>query len=469
MSIRSAPRAQSWRQMTFSAQFLLFGILVLLLGSLIIGLWAQQEIRQVVTRRTAAVAALYTNSFIAHHVQGLDSAGLDATSRAALDDHLAYAPLGDDLVAFKLWAREGILVYSTNSAEEGRRFELDDDLARAYQGTVVSHITDLEGPHNEAERPMGPHLLETYAPIYGTGTGDVIAVAEFYQSPDALLADIRAAQTRGWVIIAAATATMYLLLVGLARRASRLIETQRHALEGNVASLTELVRRNQRLQERMREAAGKNTAISEAYLHRISADLHDGPAQDVALALMRLQNVAEDRETGSGCEELESVQAALESALTDIRSLAGGLRMPDIEHLTPVETAQRAIREFERVAGDTVDLRCAPGVPDEVGLPIKITIYRILQEALANSFKHARGASRAVHLTSMDHTLALEITDDGPGFDPTLPMRGEALGLAGMRERVEVLGGRFGVMTGPELGTQLKVTLPLTTASSAND
>jgi len=447
-------------KMTFAGQFLVFGLGALLVGMLTIGMWLQREIRHVFTHRTAEVTALYADSFLAHHIQGLaGSSTLDVDTIAELDEHFLGTSLGDNFVTVKLWAGDGTIAYSTDIALIGRVYDIGSELERAFAGEVVSQITDLAGLENERERLVANSLIETYVPVLDEN-GEVMAVAEFYETPDALLADIESAQRRGWGILAIATAALYLALFGLVRRASRLIESQRTELEGNVSRLSNLLAQNQHLRGRMRGAAAKVTTLNERYLRRISADLHDGPAQDVALALLRMESL----DGGEGCStdprDLQTVQSALESAMADIRSIARGLRMPEIEQLSPAETVNRVIRDFERVAGTTVDVRLTD-VPAAAPLSVKITLYRILQESLANGFKHAPGASLTVTVATRDDALFLDISDDGPGFDPDDQPRDGSLGLAGMRERVEMLGGTFEIASLPNRGTRVQVWLPL--------
>jgi signal transduction histidine kinase len=359
------------------------------------------------------------------------------------------------------------VLYSPNEALIGQTFETHSELAQAFAGGIVSEVSDLSKPENVYERQLWDSLIETYAPVRLEGNDQVVAVAEFYQKPDALLADIRRAQVRSWLFVGAATLVMYLLLVGIVHRVSNIIESQRAELEGNVTRLRGLLAQNRDLQDRMQTAAGSTTALNEQYLHRISADLHDGPAQDVALALLRMEGLGaalrHDRNAADGSagfEDLNTVRSSLDSALADLRSIARGLRLPEIENLTPTDTALGVVRDFERATDTRVEFR-HEGVPTKAPLPVKITIYRVLQEALANSFKHANGASQTVTMTSNGADLNLEVTDDGPGFDSQTGLGDGSLGLTGMRERVEMLGGRFDITTSTPSGTRVQICLPL--------
>jgi signal transduction histidine kinase len=456
------------KRLNLSGQFLLFSLIVLLAGMASIGLWIQREIKEAVTHRTAEVTALYVNSFVSPQLQSLgENTPLTAGAVEAFDRLLTGTALGADIVAFRIWASDGTVLYSPNEALIGQTFEAHSELALAFAGGLVSEVSDLSKPENVYERQLWDSLIETYAPVRLEGSDEVAAVAEFYQRPDALLADIRRAQVRSWLFVGTATLIMYLLLVGIVHRVSNIIESQRDELEGNVTRLRGLLVQNRNLQERMQAAAERTTALNEQYLHRISADLHDGPAQDVALALLRMEGLdaalRDDHKAGresDGREDLNTVRSSLDSALADLRSIARGLRLPEIEDLTPTDTALRVLRDFQRATGTEVEFR-HEDVPKEAPLPVKITIYRVLQEALANSFKHANGASQTVTMTSNGTDLSLEVTDDGPGFDPQTRLEDGSLGLTGMRERVEMLGGRFDVAATAPSGTRVQIRLPL--------
>jgi signal transduction histidine kinase len=102
------------------------------------------------------------------------------------------------------------------------------------------------------------------------------------------------------------------------------------------------------------------------------------------------------------------------------------------------------------------------GVPAEAPLATKIAVYRILAEALSNATRHGGGADVRVRAqVTDDGMLALDVGDAGPGFDPSQEPDGARLGLAGMRERAELLGGSFAIESAPGGGTQVRVVLPL--------
>jgi len=407
------------------------------------------------------VTALYVDSFVSPLVQPTASTGtVSDVQRGELDDLLGRTPLGTQVVSFKIWAPDGEVLYSPNQELIGRSFAVDYHLESAFEGDVITEITDLSEAENEYERESWDRLIETYAPIRVKGTGAVFAVSEFYQLPEPLIAEIRDARIRGWFIVGAATLIMYLLLVGMTLRASNTIRRQQDDLVANVHALEATLTENQSLQSRVNRAAARTTALNEQFLRRLSADLHDGPAQNVSLALLRVDDVADPTSNG-GSSDVDAMKRALDSALTEIRSITLGLRSPDVDGLSPCRAAQRAVSDFERLTNDRVHVECEEH-DDAVGpLPTNITIYRVVQESLANSFKHAGPASRRVSISRGAGSVELEIADDGAGFDHSEVSTDTSLGLALMRERVEVLGGRFSVRSDPDRGTTVEATLPV--------
>lgn len=109
------------------------------------------------------------------------------------------------------------------------------------------------------------------------------------------------------------------------------------------------------------------------------------------------------------------------------------------------------------------------GTPVALPTPYEVALLRIAQSALANTVRHA-GASRAeITLSFMDTAVALDVVDDGSGFDPLHATSDEGgFGLPAMRSRAESLGGTFAVESTPGQGTAVAVTLPLPVAEGAS-
>ena len=202
---------------------------------------------------------------------------------------------------------------------------------------------------------------------------------------------------------------------------------------------------------------------------RIAQDLHDGPAQDVSLALLRLEAVGGGEEGDGGAAsaqaDIQLMRAALSGAIKDIREIAAGLRLPEMDGLSLAEVVERAVQEHREKTGNRVTVSVASGLP-AAGLPAKIALYRVVQEALNNSYQHAGVDEEEVDLRFSQGTLRLEVRDRGLGMErsaePRAATKGRApLGIRGMRERVEMLGGTLEVLSEPGSGTIVRAVVPL--------
>lgn len=420
---------RTWRLAT---RFAAASAVTLCAGAATLGVWVTREIETSVLRRVAADSALYVEALIGPRLERLVSGALQADERVALEDALGRAARGR-VVLIKIWDPSGRIAYVMDPALAGQRFA-SRGLDAAVGGSVVSRRSDLRGEENAFERALASSLIETYVPLRGADQG-VVAVAEFYQVPDLLDAELDRARLSTWSIIAAATALMYALLAGMVRRGSDTIEWQRARLaEATV---------------RLREVSAARAETEEAQRRRIARELHDGLTQDLATALLTL-----DRDD---TRRTALARTAIESALREARWLARGLALPDLAALELEGVVERACSDHERKVGSRVARTIGP-VPAEASPALKIAAYRIVQEALANAFRHGEGADVRVRASARDGWLILECADRGPGF----VVNGDAgLGLRGMRERAELLGGRLEIESDHGAGTVVRAALPV--------
>ena len=456
------------RQLSLAQRFMIASLMILVTGMLGLGWWVGQQIEDGVIRRTAATTALYVDSFIAPNVEELArGSSLTPEHMANLSGLLLNTALGRQIAAFKVWDVHGRVLYSADAAEIGQVFPVQGGLARAWSGEVAARISDLQDAENALERERQTSLIEIYSPVRLRGSDRIIAVAEFYQTVDDLRKEVNAAQQRSWLVVGVVTLVMYLLLAGFIQRASDTIARQQIALHHQVVQLTDLLTQNAELHERVRRAAARTTSLNERVLRRISAELHDGPAQDLGLALLRLDHISQHYDACPQAngqaqnETLDIIQISLRRALQEVRAISSGFGLPQLGNLTLTETVARVVRTHERRTGTKVALTCGL-LPEQAPLPIKITLYRVIQEALSNAYRHAGGAGQQAGVSCMDGTLRIEVVDQGPGFEQSPEAAGEDhLGLLGMRERVESLGGRFHVESAPGAGTRVVAELPI--------
>ena len=465
LPIRQARRrvlAGLHRPWTLSAQFLIASLVISIGGMLVIGLLVSRQIEDGVLNRTASITALYVDSVVAPRLQALaEQPRLDDTQVKTLTWLLTSTPLADRIVTYKVWSLQGEVLYSPDPQLIGQRFPIDSGLAQATRGTVGVDMSNLTEPENVAERQRWKRLVEVYVPVRDGTRQRVIAVTEFYQLPDEIDGAITAALWRTWAIVAGTTLVMYVLLAGIVRRGSNTIVRQQQALREKVMELSQLLAQNQRLHERVRQAANRTTALNEQSLRRIGADLHDGPAQALALALLRLDTVAPSAgEPSQQSETLAVVQKAVKEAMGEVRAIATGLRLPELQPLSLTDVAERAVQAHERRSGTPVEL-CLEALPEQAPLAVKIALVRSLQETLSNATRHGGGIDVRAHVWVEADRLHLAVSDAGPGFDWTAVDTDGHLGLAGIRERAELLGGQFHIDTTPVRGVIVQMYWPL--------
>jgi signal transduction histidine kinase len=406
------------------------------------------------------------------HLRNLEAGGWeDEEALAALDAHFKNPAVLNDVPVIKVWRLDGTIVYSNNPELIGRNFEVADDLTRAMAGEVVSEISELTDEENLYERELASQLIEIYVPVRRNRDGEVYAVAEFYISVDSLVATIDTARTQTWGVVGGLAVMAYILLLGMMRQAGRTMRYQRDELRGYSQRLQTLLQENQRMNDKVVTAGANAMAVSERYLQRLSADLHDGAGQDLALVLLRL---GEFRDRCGSClvpketadevvpaNEFDTMTVALRSALRDVRSLSKELRLSAIDTASVGETIHRAVRDYRRKTGRRVDVMLE-GDDVDAPQPIKITLYRVVQEALMNGFLHAGEADQKVSFEVAEAQVTLRVSDNGNGFSVADALAsGGRLGLMGMRDRVELLGGDFSCFSAWDEGATVTATLPL--------
>ena len=452
-------------------RFLLIGVLILLGGMALIGTWVGSQIETGVISGTGIVTNMYLDGAITPHVQSLGASDrLDDADRVALDRMLSGTHLGEHIVALKIWGRNGRIIYdSTDPSAVGTIYSMEQPLALAFSGEVRSRIVEKAELLKVFKNNRWPRLIETYTPLRSDGDRTVLAVAGFFNTAEGLEQSVRAAQLRSWGVHGAITLAMLVLLATLVRKANDTVAATQRELNVKVDQLTALLAQNEHLHDRINRAAARTMALNEQFLRNIATDLHDGPGQGLALASMRIGALGEVcgncehsvGRDGNVSEEFRTVQSALQSALTDMRSILRGLQLPEIEHLSLAETLQRAAADHQRKTGVAVPVTLS-NAPASSPLPVRITLFRVLQESLANGFRHGGGCNQRVSVTGSDGEVSVEVADDGPGFDPGALKVDGHFGLDWMRERVELLGGEFEVESAPGQGAVVRASLPLT-------
>ena len=214
------------------------------------------------------------------------------------------------------------------------------------------------------------------------------------------------------------------------------------------------------LMEDLRNAQEHLVAAREQERRRLRHDLHDGLGPSLAGLGYQVDTVqtlmSAGRPTG---DRLDKLRQGLADTVAEVRRIVEGLRPPAIDELGLFGAVSALGRELADSSGLRLDLALPTGT---CALPaaVEVTAYRVAQEALTNVVRHADASRCRVAASVSDHTLVLEVCDDGRGgASPT-----SGVGMRSMRERADQIGGRLDVSAASP-GTRVTLTLPLGAAS----
>jgi PAS domain S-box-containing protein len=207
-------------------------------------------------------------------------------------------------------------------------------------------------------------------------------------------------------------------------------------------------------------------AMIEAERNRTARDLHDGPVQGVSAASLSLEAallMIKAGEIERGIEVLSRIRVELSDEADALRRLMSGLRPPLLEERGLIPALREMLTRFG--ADNGVETSFTSGTLQTVPDDVETLAWRVVQEALTNCGKHANASRVTMHVETDAGQLQVEVADDGIGFDYSGRsrefLRSGRVGLASMRERVELSNGTLAVHSTPGKGTTITATLPL--------
>ena len=226
--------------------------------------------------------------------------------------------------------------------------------------------------------------------------------------------------------------------------------------------------RFERASARIEDLAGRLITSQEAERSRIGRDLHDDVCQRLAVLAMMLSGL-KHRLIGSSprpdlAEVVTTLQERTSTLATDVRNLSHDLHPSVLDHAGLVPVLQAHCDEFARQQTVEVIFSADEGVRSVDG-SAALCVYRVTQEALANTARHAHARHAQVRLARTPESVELDVSDDGVGFDAE-HHNGDGLGLRSIRERVRFAKGSVRIESQPGHGTTLLVRIPLSTVRS---
>jgi signal transduction histidine kinase len=238
------------------------------------------------------------------------------------------------------------------------------------------------------------------------------------------------------------------------------------ALKKSENHYSQLLEKSERLQEQLRRLSRQVLSAQEEERKEISRELHDVIAQTLTGINVRLAALKKEASVNTkGLDRnIASTQRLVEKSVDIVHRFARELRPAVLDDLGLIPALHSFMKSFGARTGLLSHLKAYAAVED-LDAAKRTVLYRVAQEALTNVARHAKASRVEVNIQQQNSAACMEIKDDGRSFEVERRMRAKGskrLGLLGMRERVEMIGGTFCVKSAPGHGTTVRVEIPLT-------
>lgn len=384
--------------------------------------------------------------------------------------------LRSDVNLSGIFVRDYLLDISREHAPEYRQ-----RLTEFRQGNMatVAELGALAPPHHKQIRDLQEHLQdywETFDPLFDWTVTEkifrgasflrrevvprrdaVIAIAEeIEQLNNANLAEQRAEVTRRQAAFRADLRRLLFECVLLGLGVALIVVFRLRVLERRLVEQRLVA---QRAEREMRQLSQRLVDTQEEERRHLSRELHDHVGQVLTALRMELGRIDRGRpptDTRLAAPVGEAKQL-VDKMFRTVRDLALGLRPSMLDDLGLTAALEWHVRDISRRFGVDINL-AIEGDVDTLPDRHQTCVYRVIQEALTNCVRHARAQAITVRMTAADGVLRISVTDDGVGFD-TRAVHG-GLGLRGIEERVNEIGGALRIRSAPGQGTTLAMELP---------
>lgn len=216
-----------------------------------------------------------------------------------------------------------------------------------------------------------------------------------------------------------------------------------------------------RVQEELRQLPAHLQDAREEEALKISHELHDDLGATLTAMTAALGALQMDVEESAVVEQLKAVRNMASAAIGEVRRIAQGLRPASLDQLGLLPALRELSQEFARRTG----INCTLAAEEAEGVSLErlaLPAYRVVQESLTNVERHAEGATWArIRVAVASDTLLVSVEDNGQGLMLAAPQHGETLGLRGMKERAQGVGGSLTVSLGECGGMLVSASMPL--------
>ena len=251
----------------------------------------------------------------------------------------------------------------------------------------------------------------------------------------------------------------------LARAFNTMVDSLRTSQDENLRLTQESLQMREQHIQSLQDSLVKVVRAQEEERKRVARELHDQAGQVLTVLQLGLAQLERESTSEHTKKQVASLRSLSVETMQTIRNLALDLRPSALDELGLIPALLDYVRDFSRRVGIPIEME-ATRVEQRLPPELEVALFRVIQEGLTNIAKHSRASHGWVSLQIRDRAVEVSVRDDGVGFDADKVIHSpqRSLGLFGMRERVELMGGNFTVESRPGAGTRLHIVVPLSPA-----
>nr|WP_295890381.1 hypothetical protein [uncultured Devosia sp.] len=428
--------------MPLAHKFAICGVAVTLASMILCGILTTTVMTEIVLARRGAVVSAIAQRILTPAVQNLGADGtLDAAARLELDTVMEDPIFAAEFPYLDLWLPGGNILYSNAPDLRTRMLDPPREVLQAFGGNVSVNFTDVASADFH-EHGLVTDYIEVYFPLRDRETDQVIAVAQLREVTASLESDLAAITMASWTTAAVVTAIVVAALFGVVLEGSRKIERQARVLSRRLAQSHARAAHHRQLKAEAQRASRIVTELTDKHLRTVGTDLHDGPAQSIAFAILRLDQIRHLSKAAERNAVVSDIEASLGYAVSEIRAIAMALVLPDIENLDLAEVIDRAIKQHIHRTNSVIAVDSMVK-PVHVAPEIAVCVFRFIQEGLNNAFRHGLPEGQKLTAVMQVGVLKLSITNNYVEQDRAEHADHLGIGLYGLRARVQSIGGNF--------------------------
>lgn len=354
------------------------------------------------------------------------------------------------MVRIKLIGPQGKVLFSTKLSQIGMDQTQNPGFKTAMEGEVVSELIYRDTFNYFDQVTEDDNLIQSYVPVRFDQDSPIQGVFEIYTDVDPLVKRIEKASVLVAVGVGLVLTLLYSLLAAIVRRANRIIERQQALIQERTKTLEIL--------------SAQMLTAQEDEKKRIAGDLHEGIAQTLSAVMNHVEAACRNLEKnhpGAETQSLRGLLPPIRSAIKEISTFAMNLRPASLDDFGLLATLSWWFEEFQQnYPGLQIDTEIE--IEEQaIPAPLKVVIYRVIQEALTAIAKEGRADRVRLALDKQPLQVTLTIEDNGLAYHPaetdSAPSPRE-VGLAMIKERTVLSGGSFSLDTNHQGGTRRQAT-----------